>query len=323
MVPKRRYLPSLGSLATFEVAAKHLSFTLAGTELNITQGAISQQIRGLEKALDVTLFIRKHNSLELTPEGEKLLTAVGRGLDDICSGIDQITTPVGAPVITCSGTHAAITCWLKPYVDRFRVDHPEVRFVLLASDEDDTLRNFDEVDISLICGNERCNVGEVLYYLFPETVEPVCSPEYLRQHGPFDTPESLEQAQLLDLHRKHWSSDAIGWQPVSWEDWFRESGVVMPPLSPVLISNHYQLLLEAAVRGEGVMLGWQHLVKFQLESGRLCRLFDKPFHADRGYYLKLNTASLSKPLLQPFIDSVLSDLARPDSDLPSREIAGP
>ena len=71
MPPKRRYLPSLGSLATFEVAAKHLSFTLAGTELNITQGAISQQIRGLEKALDVTLFVRKHNSLELTPRGAR------------------------------------------------------------------------------------------------------------------------------------------------------------------------------------------------------------------------------------------------------------
>lgn len=309
MPPKRRYLPSLGSFATFEVAAKHLSFTLASAELNVTQGAISQQIRGLEKALDVTLFVRKHNSLELTPEGEKLLNAVSRGLDHICDGIDEITAPSGMPVITCSGTHAAIACWLNPYLDRFRSDNPSVRFVLLVSDEDDTLRNFDEVDVSVICGNERCNVGEMLYYLFPETVEPVCSPAYLSKHGPFENPQSLERAHLLELHRKHWSSDAIGWQPITWDDWFQASGVVMPPLSPVLVSNNYPLLLEAAVSGEGVILGWRHLVKALIEKGKLCRLFNQPLRVERGYYLKLNAASMGKPYVRQFIEFVLSDLA--------------
>lgn len=313
---KRRYLPSLGSLATFEVAAKHLSFTLAGTELNITQGAISQQIRGLEKALGVTLFVRKHNSLELTPEGERLLNAVGQGLDNICNAIDEITAPSGVPVITCSGTNAAVACWLKPYIDRFRIDNPDVRFVLLVSDEDDTLRNFDEVDVSLICGNERCNVGEMLYYLFPEIVEPVCSPDYLRKHGPFENPQSLERAHLLELHRKHWSSDAIGWQPVNWDDWFRASGFDMPSLSPVLVSNNYPLLLDAAVKGDGVILGWQHLVKSLVEAGKLCRLFNKPLRVDRGYYLKLNASSLGKPRVQQFIEFVLADLAGPERGLP-------
>ena len=68
---RRRHLPSLGALATFEVAAKHLSFTLAAKELNITQGAVSQQIRLLEKALEVELFVRKHNALDLTPGGHE------------------------------------------------------------------------------------------------------------------------------------------------------------------------------------------------------------------------------------------------------------
>ena len=67
---RRRHLPSLGAFATFEVAAKHLSFTLAARELNVTQGAVSQQIRLLERAMGVALFIRKHNALELTPEAE-------------------------------------------------------------------------------------------------------------------------------------------------------------------------------------------------------------------------------------------------------------
>ncbi|WP_404405185.1 LysR substrate-binding domain-containing protein [Pelagibacterium halotolerans] len=309
MLPKRRYLPSLGSFATFEVAAKHLSFTMAGTELNVTQAAISQQIRGLEKALGTTLFVRKHNSLELTPAGESLLRAVSRGLDNICDGIDAIVSPPDVAVITCSGTNAAVACWLQPFVEQFRAHNPDVRFVMLASDEDDALRNFDEVDVSIICGNERCDVGERLYYLFPETVEPMCSPQYLKTHGPFDGPNSLERADLLELHRTHWSANAIGWHPVTWEDWCRATGVAISLPVPSLVTNNYPLLLDAAVNGGGVILGWHHLVNTHLSAGRLCRLFDAPLQVDRGYYLKLNAASLERPLVRQFIDFVLSGLA--------------
>ena len=309
MLLKRRYLPSLGSFATFEVAAKHLSFTLAGNELNVTQAAISQQIRGLEKSLGVTLFIRKHNSLELTSDGQRLLTAVSSGLDMICNGINDINAPSAPPLITCAGTNAAIACWLKPLVDKFRPERPDVRFVLLASDEDDTLRNFDEVDLSLICGNERCEVGENLYYLFPDIVQPVCSPHYFERRGPFPDPESLGHADLLDLHRKHWTSDAIGWHPVTWEDWFRARGFDVPHLSPVMVSNNYPLLVNAAVEGEGIVLGWHHLIRSLVSDGTLRTLFDAPFRVERGYYLKVNRASLDKPHVQEFIDFVFIDLA--------------
>lgn len=309
MVFKRRYLPSLGTFATFEIAAKHLSFTLAGNELNVTQAAISQQIRGLEKALGVALFVRKHNSLELTPEGQAILAAVSSGLDCICEAIDTLNGPVDTPVITCSGTNAGVTYWFKPSVDRFRGAHGDVRFVLLASDEDDALRNFDEVDVSLICGNERCDVGETLYFLFPEILEPVCSPDYLRLHGPFPNPASLADAELLKLHRKHWSSEAIGWLPVTWSDWFAAQGVDEPTRLPRMVSNSYPLLVEAAVDGQGFVLGWHHLVNSRVAEGRLCAPFDAPLRVDRGYYLKVNKSSLDKPYVRAFVDFILADVA--------------
>jgi DNA-binding transcriptional LysR family regulator len=309
MTARRRYLPSLGSFATFEVAAKHLSFTLAGNELHVTQAAISQQIRGLEKALGVALFIRKHNSLELTAEGNRLLSAVSTGLDSICDGIEAINDPAEETVIACSGTHAAVTYWLKPHVDRFRTSRPHLRFVLLASDEDDTLRNFDEVDISLICGNERCEIGEPLYFLFPEIVEPVCSPDYLHRCGPFLDPTSLSNAELLELHRKHWSSEAIGWFPITWSDWYNASGFEMPANRPSMVSNNYALLVEAAVAGEGVVLGWAHLVRSLVVRGELTVLFNAPLRVDRGNYLKVNKASLDKPYVQEFVEFILADTA--------------
>lgn len=310
MVYKRRYLPSLGAFATFEVAAKHLSFTLAGNELNVTQAAISQQIRGLEKALGIVLFVRKHNSLELTASGQTILAAVSSGLDRLCEAIESLRQPEERPVITCSGTNGAITYWFKRYVDRFRQLHPEARFVLLASDEDDTLRNFDEVDISLICGNERCDVGETLHYVFPEIVEPVCSPEYLRLHGPFTDPASLANAELLTLHPKHWSSEAIGWFPITWSDWFSSRGIEAPDRQPCVVSNNYPLLLDAAVEGQGVVLGWHHLVRPLVASGKLRTLFDAPLRVDRGNYLKVNKSSRDKPGVQEFIDFILADLAQ-------------
>lgn len=316
MAFKRRFLPSLGSFATFEVAAKYLSFTLAGNELSVTQAAISQQIRGLEKALGTTLFVRKHNSLELTSEGQRLLTAVSSGLDALCDAVKVINSPDKTSVITCSGTNAAVRYWFKPYADQFRLEHPDVQFVLLASDEDDTLRNFDEVDISMICGNERCGVEELLYYLFPEIVDPVCSPEYLRRHGPFPDAASVARADRLELHQKHWSSDAIGWYPVSWEDWFRDNGCVVPTHPPLIVSNSYPLLIEAAVEGQGIILGWHHLVRWHVDAGRLYKLFDKPLRVERGNYLKVNKASLDKPHVQEFLHLMQKDLHPEDEMAP-------
>lgn len=312
MVFKRRYLPSLSAFATFEVAAKHLSFTLAGNELSVTQAAISQQIRGLEKVLGVALFVRKHNALELTAAGQTILAAVSSGLDRLCEAIESLQQPEEAPVITCSGTNAAVTYWFKPYVDRFRKLHPEARFVLLASDEDDTLRNFDEVDISFICGNERCDVGETLHYLFPEIVEPVCSPDYLRRCGPFPNPASLADAELLTLHSKHWSSQAIGWFPITWNDWFSAQEIEAPARQPQVVSNNYPLLIEAAIAGQGFVLGWHHIVKASVSAGKLCAPFNSPLRVDRGNYLKVNKSSSDKPGIQEFVEFILDDLAQVD-----------
>jgi len=309
MVFKRRHLPSLGALATFEVAAKHLSFTLAGNELNVTQAAISQQIRGLEKALGTALFVRKHNSLELTSSGQAILTAVSSGLDRISEALNTFNSPEDAPVITCSGTNAASTYWLKPYMDRFSALHGGVRFVLLASDEDDTLRNFDEVDVSFICGNERCDVGETLHYLFPEIVEPVCGPDYFHRFGPFPGPAAIATAELLTLHQKHWSSEAIGWFPITWNDWFAANHVEGPTRLPRMVSNSYPILIEAAVAGQGFVLGWHHIVRSLVAEGRLVMPFNAPLRVDRGNYLKVNKASLGKPYVQEFIEFVLADVA--------------
>lgn len=307
---RRRHLPSLGALATFEVAAKHLSFTLAAKELNITQGAVSQQIRLLEKALEVDLFIRKHNALELTAAGRDLFGAVAAGLDAISAGVGMLQPETQPETVTISATNGMAAYWLKPLINRFRADHPTVGFVILASDEDDTMRNYSGVDLSLLCGNERSEVGEELHYLFPEVAQPVCAPAYLASHGPFEEAASLNHANLLHLHERHWSADAIGWQPLGWEEWFRAQGTRWERGPSSLSSNKVALLIEAALAGEGVMLGWQHMVNAHLADGRLVLAHPAPITAGRGNFLRCQTAALQRPAVARCVEHLLQSLKR-------------
>ncbi|MBW7946405.1 MAG: LysR family transcriptional regulator [Sphingomonadaceae bacterium] len=146
---QRRYLPSLGSFATFEVAAKHLSFTLAAGELHVSQAAVSQHIRGLGKALDCQLFVRKRNGMELTAQGQIVLDSVTQGLDRLSDGIFQIGQATDSKVITVSDTYAGVSHFVKPITDAFRQKRPDIRFTLLASDEDVRLPGFEEVDVAV------------------------------------------------------------------------------------------------------------------------------------------------------------------------------
>lgn len=301
---RRRHLPSLGALATFEVAAKHLSFTLAARELNVTQGAISQQVKALEQALGVPLFLRKHNGLELTAEGLGLAASVAEGLDRITEGVAALQP--GAEVITISATDALAAYWLKPLCDGFRADHPGASFTILASDEDAGLSQYSGVDIALLCGNERFEVGDALHLMYPEVGQPVCSPAFLAQHGPF-TVESLNETNLLHLHDRHWSSGAIQWPPLGWAEWFQAQGARLAAPSS-LATNKVTLLTEACLAGEGVMLGIHNLVRGFIETGALVWAHPGQVTAGRANFMKCDPAALRRPMVARFAAHLLEAL---------------
>lgn len=307
---RRRRLPSLGALATFEVAAKHLSFTLAAKELNITQGAVSQQIRLLERALDTDLFIRKHNALDLTEAGNELFAAVEAGLDTISAGVGQLQLDASPQTVTISATDALAAYWLKPLIDSFRIDHPLVSFVVLASDEDAALSNYSGIDIALLCGNERFEVGDELHLMYPEVAQPVCTPAYLAAHGPFPDADSLNRTNLLHLHDRHWSAGAIQWHPLGWEEWFRAQGARLQRNPSSLSTNKVTLLTEACLAGEGVMLGIQNLVRGHIESGALVHAHPATITSGRANFMKCHAAARERPVVARFVDHLLRDLRR-------------
>jgi len=147
-----------------------------------------------------------------------------------------------------------------------------------------------------------------LHFLFPEAAQPVCSPAYLAAQGPFPDAQSLNRGNLLHLHERHWSADAIGWQPLGWEQWFRAQGAYWEKGPFSLSTNKVALLIEAALAGEGVMLGWQHMVGSHLADGRLVLAHDGVVTAGRGNFLRCQTTALQRPAVARFVEHLLQSL---------------
>ncbi|MEM0944316.1 MAG: LysR family transcriptional regulator, partial [Pseudomonadota bacterium] len=123
-------LPSLASLRAFEAAARHLGFSAAGRELNVSHAAVAQQVRGLEAFLGLKLVARAGRGLELTPEGVLLADHLAEGFGKISSGIQQLTEAESARPLHITMTPSFAIGWLMPRLPLFREAHPEVELMV-------------------------------------------------------------------------------------------------------------------------------------------------------------------------------------------------
>lgn len=259
---KIKPLPPMNSLIVFEAAARHLSFTKAADELNVTQGAISRQIRQLEEYLGKELFIRANRNISLTPTGLQYYQTIYSALLDVAKATAEIKKWQGEHQITVATTNAMAALWLLPKVAAFQKNNEGVDLRILTTDNISDLHKMD-FDLALF----YCRVpppGMRVTTLFPGEVFPVCSPNYLTQFKADSSPEEIFGKTLLylDDSRKDW---------VTWPEWFEEVNYpLIQPKNRVNINN-YPMLLQAAINGQGVALAWGSLVDDYLQSGVLVR----------------------------------------------------
>ena len=142
-----RDLPHLSYLQAFEAAARHLSFTRAAKELNCTQAAISQRVRGIEKYFGRPLFLRKPNGLELSQAGKAYLPGVSRALDLMEASTRGLTGHGGHQSVTISAPISFINLWLAPRIDGFLSHHPAVELRMNGAIWTDP--NLDLADFSI------------------------------------------------------------------------------------------------------------------------------------------------------------------------------
>src|SRR5579864_3928888 len=131
--PRGMILPSLNGLRAFEAAARHLSFTLAAAELNVTQTAISHQIRRLEEQLGIRLFLRRNRALELTREAESYLPAVRAAFEDLRMATARLRRSDRGELLTVSTMASLASKWLVTRVAAFQDVHPQIEVRITTS----------------------------------------------------------------------------------------------------------------------------------------------------------------------------------------------
>src|SRR5689334_21182553 len=188
-------LPSLNGLRAFEAAARHLSFTLAASELNVTQTAISHQIRRLEEELGMRLFIRKNRALALTPQARDYLPGVRAAFNDLRLATDRLLRKDDDKVLTVSTLASLAAKWLLPRVTAFQEVHPGIDVRITTSTALVDFRNGD-VDAAIRYGRGHWP-GVRSEWLMADELFPVCSPALLQGDKPLRCPEDLAHHTLL------------------------------------------------------------------------------------------------------------------------------
>lgn len=277
--PMARRIPPLNPLRVFETVARTENLTGAAHELHVTQSAVSRQIAVLESYLGVELLRRQRHGVSLTRVGRAYADQIVPAFATIASATEDLfkDTNQGALRLRTYTTFAAK--WLIPRLPDFHTRHPgiEVRISTAVPDVD---FDRDPVDMAIQLGDGRWpNVQADL--LFPDQIEPVCSPRFLAQHAPDrQHPESLLRQRLLVAHYRR----------NDWDDWLAASGLKeMSADSGRMSFNSTVLTLQAAVHGLGIAIGQTRLLASEFDSGLLLRPFAqtrwKPLRFERAYYL--------------------------------------
>ena len=266
-------LPSLNGLRAFEAAARHMSFTRAAAELNVTQTAVSHQIRRLEEQLGTRLFVRRNRALSLTREARDYLPPVRAAFEDLRQATARLRRPEREGVLTVSTTASLATKWLVSRVAAFQDAHPGLAVRISTSAH---LVDFqrEEVDMAVRYGRGSWP-GLRADWLMAERLFPVCSPALLAAK-PLREPADLAHHTLL-----HTSVSREDWQL-----WLTAAGL---PLSIAarrgLTFDQGFMAVQAAMEGLGVALGRTRLVEADLAAGRLVAPFDIALPQDAGYYV--------------------------------------
>jgi len=280
-------LPPLDLLASFESAARHLSFTRAGAERFITQSAMSRQIQALEQHLGVSLFRRRHRSLSLTDDGLKLYAACAAMLEMLGSAVAEIRAPARREVLSLTTTPGVAALWLIPRLPGFTKSHPGIDVRLDASLE---LRDLKAEGFDVAVRYSRAGSSEGTP-MFAEWMLPVCSPRLLREGPPLETPQDLRRHTVLQI---------IGERgmPVEWDPWFKAVGLTDLQPAATLSFSLYSEAIAAALAGQGVAIGRRPLVDALLKSGKLKAPFKGAAETMRAYFVVVNPAARGRPAVQ-------------------------
>lgn len=259
-------LPPLLALRAFEAVARHLSFIKAANELSVTQSALSHQVQKLEQHLGKPLFIRRTRAIDLTADGQRYYDEIRPALDAIAAATRAQRQLPSATVLRIGLLASFATLWLAPRLAEFLNRYPHIQVELLPAIQ---LANVAAAEVDLAIRYGKGDWPDVrATRLMAEVISPVCSPAFKASQ--------LHNGPLLM---------ATSHRPFEWTDWSQHYQVDLEH-HPRVMLHDYNIVVEAAVAGQGIAMGRHRLIQRRLQDGSLVEAFDwPPYHSDIGYWL--------------------------------------
>ncbi|MFT5505711.1 MAG: DNA-binding transcriptional LysR family regulator [Gammaproteobacteria bacterium] len=272
----RKIVHSPHHLFVFEVCGRLLSFTRAAEELGVSQPAVSLAIRQMESAIGQPLFDRIHRRIKLSVAGEQFHREVSIGLHKILRGAQTIQQSRTPDLVTLSISTAFANYWIMPRLSALRRQHPDIDLRLQVVDRD---LNLENENVSLGIRRGRGNwAGYCSVKIANEDLLAIASPGYLDKHGLAESPQALLKHHFIHLE------EPFRPRP-TWKDWFEAFDLTYRDSGEGLRLNDYALVIQAAMAGEGVALGWRHVVEPLLEKKLLVSLTLESWKTEEEFHL--------------------------------------
>lgn len=293
----RTHIPDLIVLQAFECAARHGSFTQAAAELNLTQSAVSRQIRSLEVQLGVVLFERIRRHVVLSATGRSLLPSVIRLLAQSEALVHQaMASADGRTTLSIAALPTFASRWLLPRLADFTARHPDI-VVNIASHSEPFDLGEQDFDLAIHYG-QPVWARATCTYLCSEVILPVASPALIESH-PVEEIDDFTRTPLLHLATR----------PRQWTDWFVQNGGAGSIGYHGHRFDQFNMIIEAAIVGLGFALLPKYLIEEDLRAGRLKVVLDRPMTTENNYYLVSPEGKADYPAAKAFEAWVLSQVS--------------
>jgi LysR family glycine cleavage system transcriptional activator len=297
-------LPPLQAIRVFAEVARTGNFTRAAEVLNMTQSAVSYQVKQLERHVGSALFIRQARGVVLSAMGRRVAPIIQNSLDDLRRGFHALQSERNN-IITISTMQTIAGIWLAPRIGRFQRLHPHLTLRIEISNRNVDLEN-DNVDVVIRSGNGQWP-GLTSHFLLGQEFTPVCSPHYIEQHGRPETPADLSRHHLIAL--------TDPW----WQIWFAAAG--LPPQIPVQQSGidveTQQLAATLAMAGSGIALVTPAFVADDVRAGRLLPLFSITAKSGSDYYFAYPRAGAGLPKIAALRQWILAEAGHAAGENPT------
>lgn len=286
-------IPPLTALRAFEATSRHMSFSKAADEINVTHAAISHQIKNLEEWVGCPLFFRHGRHIELTRIGEMLSKRITPIMEDISDTCTRAQVMAGSSTLNVGCIPSIATRWLVPKLNEFTAENPRSEVKVVYATADEKLKD-SNLDILITYGLDDSKKIKATR-LFSRINKPVCSPKFLEQHGPFDTAEAIANSPLLHDERRK-----------GWEEWFNAAGISWTADDHWPTYPDFNILATALIAGHGIALCPIEVFRTEINRGDLVILSDISTKSESSYYVmsRENGSDISKKFIEWFCDSV-------------------